>query len=120
VLFNIKRRQRIINEIKPNVNTTMVFTETVGRLYFQKKDNKNIAEKTITYLYEHIRNKYFMNTSTVNQEFVETLSRKSGTDIAVTKKLFDTINEVQSQEQLADVELLLLNEQIENFYKNRH
>jgi hypothetical protein len=120
VLFNIKRRQRIINEIKPNVNTTMAFTETVGRLYFQKKDNKNIAEKTITYLYEHIRNKYFMNTSTVNQEFIETLSRKSGTDIAVTQKLFDTISQVQSQEQLTDVELLLLNEQVENFYKNRN
>ena len=120
VLFNIKRRQRIINEIKPNVNTTMVFTETVGRLYLQKKDNKNISEKMITYFYEHIRNKYFMNTSTVNQEFVETLSRKSGIDITVTQQLFDNINQVQSQEQLTDVELLLLNDQVQNFYKNRN
>ncbi|MBA2561894.1 MAG: DUF4350 domain-containing protein [Chitinophagaceae bacterium] len=120
VLFNIKRRQRIINEIKPNVNTTMVFTETVGRLYLQKKDNKNISEKMITYFYEHIRNKYFMNTSTVNHQFVETLSRKTGTDITVTQQLFDTINQLQSQEQLTDVELLLLNEQVQNFYKNKN
>ena len=120
VLFNIKRRQRIINEIKPNANTTMVFTETVGRLYLQKKDNKNISEKMITYFYEHIRNRYFMNTSTVNQEFAETLSRKSGIDITTTQQLFDTIHQVQSQEQLTDVELLLLNEQVQNFYKNKN
>ncbi len=109
-----------MNEIKPNVNTTMVFTETVGRLYLQKKDNKNISEKMITYFYEHIRNKYFMNTSTVNHQFVETLSRKTGTDITVTQQLFDTINQLQSQEQLTDVELLLLNEQVQNFYKNKN
>lgn len=120
VLFNLKRRQRIINEIRPNANTTVVFTETVGRLYLQKKDNKNISEKMITYFYEHIRNRYFMNTSTVSQEFVETLSRKTGIDITVTQKLFDTINQVQSQEQLTDVDLLLLNEQVQNFYKSKN
>jgi hypothetical protein len=61
-----------------------------------------------------------MNTSTVNHQFVETLSRKTGTDITVTQQLFDTINQLQSQEQLTDIELLLLNEQVQNFYKNKN
>ncbi|HUS02735.1 MAG TPA: DUF4350 domain-containing protein, partial [Chitinophagaceae bacterium] len=78
VLVNIKRKQRVIDEIKPNTNTTVTFTETVGRLYLQKKNNNNIAEKMITYFYEHIRNSYFLNTAQVNNEFMNSLARKSG------------------------------------------
>ena len=49
-LFNSKRRQRIIPEIKRVRNSSVGFTETIARLYLQQKDNKNIAEKMITIL----------------------------------------------------------------------
>jgi hypothetical protein len=119
IVFNIKRRQRIIADKKPNINTTLVFTETIGRLYLQKKNNKRISEKMITYFYEFIRSSFFLNTSQVGHEFITSLSGKSGIDIATTEKLFATINDVQSKEQISDVELLSLNEQVENFYKKR-
>jgi hypothetical protein len=119
ILFNIKRKQRIIHEIKPNSNTTVVFTETVGRLYLEKKNNKNIAEKMITYFYEHIRNKYFMNTARINDEFMNVLSRKTGVEEAIVQNLFNTIKSLQSREDISDTELLSLNRQIQNFYKNK-
>ena len=119
ILSNIKRKQRIINEVKPNINTTVTFTETVGRLYLQKKNNKNISEKMITYFYEHIRNKYFLNMNQVNKAFINTLSAKSGVPIDVTQKLFATIEQVQAEENVSDMELLSFNELIQNFYKNK-
>jgi hypothetical protein len=119
ILINIKRKQRVINELKPNVNTTVNFTETVGRLYLQKKNNKNIADKMITYFYEHIRNNYFLNTNYVNNDFMNTLSRKSGVSIDLTKKLFSTIDEVQTKINMNDYDLLTLNELIQKFYKNK-
>ena len=117
ILFNIKRKQRIINEVKPNTNTTVVFTETVGRLYLEKKNNKNIAEKMITYFYEHIRNKYFMNTDKVTTVFLDTLSRKSGVEYPAVESLFSTIKSFQNKEEISDKELLLLNRQMQNFNK---
>ncbi len=119
ILVNIKRRQRVINEAEQNKNTTVSFTETIGRLYLEKKDNKNIAEKMITYFYEHIRNNYFLNTSQVNNDFINTISRKSGVDIDFTKKLFSTIDTLQDGRSVSDAELLSLNEMIQKFYKNR-
>ncbi len=119
VIFNIKRKQRIIDEKKPNVNTTLAFTETIGRLYLQKKNNKRIAEKMITYFYEYIRSRFFLNTSQVNPEFISSLSGKSGIEITATEKLFGAINEVQSKKEITDAELLSLNEQVESFYKKR-
>ncbi len=96
VIINIKRKQRVINEVKSPANTTVNFTETVGRLYLQKKNNKNIAEKMITYFYEHIRNSYFLNVTTVNNEFINSLSGKSGVPIEITQKLFTAIDSINS------------------------
>ena len=73
ILFGGKRVQRIIEQLKPNENTTVTFTETIGRLYLQKKDNKNIADKMITYFNEYIRNTYFLNTNLVNDDFIAVL-----------------------------------------------
>lgn len=119
ILFGGKRRQRIVDTIPPNTNTTVAFTETVGHLYLQKKDNKNIADKMIMYFQEHIRKQYFLNTSHVNDIFITTLSRKSNTPQADTEALFALILEVQQSAQISDVQLLSLNQHIENFYKNK-
>ena len=119
ILFNIKRKQRIINPIVPNANTTLVFTETVGRLYLEKKNNKNIAEKMITYFYEYVRTRYYLNTTKINEEFISALSRKSGVDHAGTEQLVKTIQLVQQQNDINDDELLSLNRQVQNFYKTK-
>jgi Domain of unknown function (DUF4350) len=119
ILFNVKRKQRIVNVVKPNANTTVNFTETVGRLYLQKKNNNHIAEKMITYFYEHIRNKYFISTSNINDEFINSLAGKSGMPKEKTQQLFALIELVQSGKNIDDENLIKLNTEIENFYKNQ-
>jgi hypothetical protein len=120
VLNGTKRRQRIIPVRKPNENTTVTFAETVGLLYLQKKDNKNIAEKMITYFNEFIRNQYFLNTNHPNQEFITTLSRKSGVPQDKVDILYSTINNALHSISIDDYQLLSLNQQIQNFYKLRN
>lgn len=117
ILFNIKRKQRIIPVVKPNVNTTVTFTETVGRLYLQKKNNRHIADKMITYFYEHIRNKYFISTANINDDFMNSLSGKSGFPKEKTRELFSLIQQIHSEEEIDDALLLKLNTEIENFTK---
>src|SRR6185312_7157952 len=119
IFFNIKRKQRAINIIKPNINTTVSFTETVGRLYYQKKDNNHIADKMITYFYEHIRNKYFISTSVINDEFLNSLSGKSGVPKEKAQSLFALIEEIQSGAITDDEKLMRLNSEIENFDKTK-
>lgn len=117
LVFNSKRRRSAMEIIKPNSNTTLAFTETVGRLYFQQKNNKNISEKMITYFYEYLRKKYFINTSVINNDFINSLSGKSGIAPGETNELFELIKNIQSQENITDEELLALNEKIDNFKK---
>jgi predicted nucleic acid-binding protein len=117
IAFGSKRRQRVIPPIKPNENTTVTFTETIGRLYLQKKDNKNIAEKMITYFNEHVRNNYFLNTHVVNDDFITALSRKSGVDRNAVESLYRAIQHAHQSEAVDDYQLLSLNQQIQHFYK---
>ena len=117
ILFAGKRRQRIVEKIKPNENSTVAFAETIGRLYLQKKDNKNIAEKMITYFNEYVRNNYFVNTNAINDDFVTTLSRKSGVAHNKVDALYRAIKQINNNTTVDDYQLLSLNEQIQQFYK---
>lgn len=115
VIFNIRRKQRLIKVIKPVENTTVQFAETIGRLYLQKKDNKNIAEKMITYFYGHLRNKYFLTSEPGSKEFGVLLARKTGESIEDTETLLNTIQQVNANESVCEEELLYLNKQIQHF-----
>ena len=117
IFFGGKRRQRIVPILPPNINTAVAFTETISRLYLQQKDNRNIADKLITYLMEYIRNQYFLNTAQVNEEFIATLSRKANSNKESIEKLFTAIREIQQAAETTDQQLLTLNGLIENFYK---
>lgn len=118
ILFGGKRVQRVILQIKPNENTSVSFTETIGRLYLQKKDNKNITDKMITYFNEYIRNTYFLNTNHVNDDFMVLLSRKSGVGKDMVDTLYRTIIATQGSDLVNDYQLLTLQEQIQQFYKS--
>lgn len=119
ILFEGKRRQRMIREIKPNENSSVAFTETIARLYLQKHDNKNIADKMITYFYEFIRNNYFLNANTGNKDFIIALSKKSGVSEEMTIALFNAISQANKSSTIDDFQLLSLNGQIQQFYKKR-
>lgn len=118
ISFGAKLLQRVIPVTKPNENTTVTFTETIGRLYLQKKDNKNIADKMITYFNEYIRNTYFLNTNHINNDFIVGLSRKSGVEKDKVDTLYRSIVATQGSAVVSDYQLLSLHEQIQHFYKN--
>jgi hypothetical protein len=116
IIYEVKRRQRIIPVIEPLKNNTLEFVNVVGQVYYERRDNSNIAHKKITYLLEHWRTKYYLKTSALNQEFVNTLAQKTGIDAAFAKELVNLINYIHVQPKVSDRELIELNHAIEKFY----
>ena len=117
IAFAGKRRQRFVPEKMPNTNTTVSYTETIGRLYLQKKDNRNIALKMFTYFLEHVRNSYYLNTQNLNNEFSEALSRKSGVPEARVKHLLQLMDDSDRSENISDMRLLELHNLIQEYFK---
>jgi hypothetical protein len=118
VLFEGKRTQRIVPVIEPVPNMTLEFVETLGRLYHQKGDHKNLAEKRITYFYEHLRRHLHMKATDTSETFLETLGQRSGTSLAELQTLFAAISGIQSKETITETELIELNSSLRTFYES--
>jgi hypothetical protein len=116
VLYQMKRRQRIIPVIEPLSNSTLDFVSVVGQVYYEQRDNSNIAQKKASYFLEHIRNQFNLKTNMLNDEFVEALSQKSAVDTKLVKDLIHQIIIIHSNTHVSDQQLIDLNKNIEQFY----
>ena len=119
MIFNAKRRQRIVKVIKPLRNTTVEFTRTIGNLYYETKDHQNIIDKKITYFFEKIRNDHYLDTQVLNDQFIKNLALKTGNDKLKVKKLIDLIIHLRSKTICDEGDLLRLNKAIEEFYNKK-
>ncbi|PWS28063.1 DUF4350 domain-containing protein [Pedobacter yonginense] len=117
VLFEIKRRQRIIPSISRLTNTSVEFVKVVGRVYYQQRNNRDIAEKKVKYLLEYIRTKYRLRTIDLNQELKESLIHVSGASAETIESLFIEITHLKRGQMVHDKHLIELNKIIEQFYK---
>ena len=116
MIFNAKRRQRVIKIIQPLQNTTVAFVKTVSNLYFDTKDHKNLIDKKITYFLEKIRHDLNLNTDNLNEEFIEKLAAKTGKKQEDVKKVINYINIMKSKNEFFEENLIKLNKHIEAFY----
>lgn len=92
MIFNAKRKQRIVPIIKPLENLTVDFTKTIGNLYYQEGDHANIIDKKIIYFLEKIRTDYLIDTSKLDDDFIAKLHHKTGKDEKDIQELIDLIN----------------------------
>ena len=117
ILFEGKRRQRIIPVIEPLPNHTLEFVETVGQLYYQQGDHKNIAEKKIKYFLEHIRTHLGVDARLTAGEWGAKLAEKTGVPMAQIAELHGYLQHIRAADALADDELARLNQLLERFHQ---
>jgi predicted nucleic acid-binding protein len=70
-----------------------------------------------TYFLEQVRNNYYLNTQTLNNEFSEALSRKSGVPEAKVKHLLQLMDDTDRSENISDMQLLELHNLIQEYFK---
>ncbi len=117
IIIEGKRKQRIIPEMKPFQNTSLEFAGIIGKLYYQQKNHKNIAEKKINYLLDQIRSRYYVRLDETTEETFEKISKKSGVELKEVKSIFKYINYISIRPQIKEKELKYINSLIESFYK---
>ena len=92
MIFNAKRKQRIVPIIEPLQNSTIDFTKTIGNLYYQEGNHDDIINKKIIYFLEKIRNEYLLDTTILNDDFIKKLHQKSGKNLVHIQKVVFLIN----------------------------
>jgi hypothetical protein len=117
ILQEMRRKQRIIPVIAKPRNDSLEFVKTVGRLYYEKRDNKNLSHKMAAYFLEHIRNRYKLPTSKLDEEFILLLKRKTGQQENNIRKIVSFIKNIDETEYVSEEELADFHKELEEFYK---
>ncbi len=116
-LFETKRKQRPIIELPVARNASEDFVKTIGQLYFQQKNNQNLANKMVSVFLENVRSTYNLSTSILDGDFVRKLTIRSGMPAEEIEKMVQLIHVVRLNSVLPDQELLDLHHQISQFNK---
>jgi hypothetical protein len=115
VIFQSKRRQRVIPIVVPPGNATLEFVETVSRVYFNQSNHHNIALKKITYLLDYIRNRFGIATHQLDHEFITTLAVKTGVGEERAADIVKQIHMVRASADINGPQLLRFSQQIDEF-----
>ena len=117
VLLEMRRKQRIIPVMNKPVNDSLDFLKTIGRLYYDKKDHRNLSRKMASYFLEHVRNRYKLATNTLDEEFIKALFFKSGYDEKKLREIISFIEFIDTTPAISDSQLTDFYKHLESFYK---
>ncbi len=117
VLYEMKRRQRIIPIIEPLSNSSVDFVKVVGKVYYQQRNNQDIASKKMNYLLEHIRSTYHLKTTELDPELEAKLAHRSGVSEDVITPIFKVMRQIRNGTQVDDQMLISFNKLTEQFYQ---
>jgi hypothetical protein len=116
VLLEMRRRQRFIPVVTKPRNDSLDFVKTIGRLYYDKGDHKNLCRKMSAYFLEHVRNRYKLSTTEMNDAFVKNLQYKSGVEEEEVSRIVYFIRDMENATEISDHQLIHFHKQLESFY----
>ncbi|MBC7438697.1 MAG: hypothetical protein H7250_01755 [Flavobacterium sp.] len=119
MIFNAKRRQRVVPIIKPLQNSSVDFTRTIGNLYFQEGEHGNLIDKKIIYFLDKIRSQYLLETITLDDNFIRKLHQKSGKNLVdIQNIVFSITHHRKNNFESIEADLIELNAAIERFFES--
>lgn len=118
MIFRAKRIQRVIPIIKPPVNSSIEFLDTISNLYYHKDDFDTIVDKRQAYFLDYIRRHYYMPTERIDKDFIESLSAKSGLEADKLNDIFVHYQNMRGQfaPVITNDIFLAYNRLLEEFY----
>jgi hypothetical protein len=117
-LLGMRRRQRMIPHYNKPANASLDFVKTLGRLYYEQGNNKDLAGKMSMYFMEHVRTKYKLATQVPDEAFVQKLHQKTGYPKEAIEQLVRSIRQLEQASPVSDEQLFNFHKQVELFYKN--
>lgn len=113
IIFNAKRKQRIVPIIEPLKNKSVEFVKSIGNLYLQEGDFHDMMAKKAQYFLNRVRMDLLIDTKDLDDKFIHLLHLKTGKSIEKIKEATELIKKGQDpyasvmQEDLVKMNKLL-------------
>lgn len=86
VIFNAKRKQRIVPIIEPLQNKSVDFVKSIGNLYLQEGDFHDMMAKKSQYFLHRVRLDLMIETQQLDDLFIKKLHHKTGKSEAMIRE----------------------------------
>lgn len=116
-IFTAKRRQRIIPVIAQKKNTTLIYLQALGKLYFRQRNHTAIAKMKYKHFLSFIRQRYGISTTQLNEAFFQRLTQKSGVSQANIKEILESSAYLERY-AVDEAFLVRFHQQLSYFYQN--
>ena len=117
VLMEMRRRQRYIPVVRKPRNDSLDFVKTIGRLYYDRSDHKNLCRKMSAYFLEFVRSNYKLPTGILNDDFIRLLHFKSGVEEKEIAEIVSFIRQLDEGDTIHERQLAFFHNRLESFYK---
>lgn len=117
VLMEMRRRQRLIPVVRKPLNDSLDFVKTIGRLYYDRSDHRNLCRKMSAYFLEYVRSSYKLPTGLLNEDFTRLLHFKSGVPEREIAEIVTFIKYTEQGESVSEKQLISFHKRLESFYQ---
>jgi hypothetical protein len=116
IFFYGKRRQRVIPVIEPPKNSSLTFAHTLGQLYYQQKDHRNLAQKRLRYWQNFVQKNYLINRQLSSSYFISELTAKSGAPAKTVAYLAKMHQRAETANTITEADLPWIEKHLQLFY----
>ncbi len=117
VIMEMRRRQRYIPVVRKPSNDSLDFVKTIGRLYYDRSDHRNLCRKMSAYFLEFVRTNYKLPTGMLNDDFIRLLHFKSGVAEKEITEIVHFISQLDQGANINERQLAAFHKRLESFYQ---
>lgn len=117
ILFNIKRKQRIVPIIEPKKNKSVEFVKSIGNLYLNEGDFRDMMTKKAQYFLNRVRMELLIDTQYLDEKFIKMLHLKTGKSTEKIQEAIELIKKAQDPYSFVTQEdLVKMNKILDEIY----
>lgn len=120
VMLGSRRMQRMVVVQQAPTNDSVEFVRTLGQLYYEKGNHKNLAEKMSGNFLEFVRSRYRLSTSKLDGSFVKGLLQRAGRDDLPAEEVVVFINSLPNRYLVSEAELHRFYSNLSLIYNNHY
>ncbi len=117
LIFHAKRRQRIVPVLEPNINTSLEFVTTIGRLYFLQNNHRRLCLQQIKLFQQFLRDRYGVQFTSLEGANLDKLAEKSRVPKAHIEEILRFNADAASSRIMPEKSMMQLHRLLQEFYR---
>jgi hypothetical protein len=118
MVFRSRREQQVIPITEPQVNRSLEFANTIGRMHYLRKEHLYLVQQQMRLWYAYVKEHYQLQAGDGRELFIQKLSLKSGVTEQSIRDILEHYSRFEQRQSLQEKEMMEFYYTIQIFYKN--